>query len=351
MIVTRTTRFGYYARLLILLTSLTIIACSDVPPALKTLDDYRHRIATPQNLELNQLEIPPVQRPPGLREMRVPVPNVSMSLLDSLRLDTCAVGASIVQRNSALGRLESGLRRYHGDLQLIIELKTCLAQLEDTESDLGQRLQTALDSKRMALPLLKQQALVSDDALRHALSPANQSSERLPTETIAESIEALRVVVQLLTFDTAEPSRLIAAERLEQALETLETSNALPYLWRNQHELISGLRQSHALVIDAGSRSGCASKGVPQRAQILRNVFSNYFAAGVQAQVAQLTSHAYRVNPLINELQQHSKQQLFDDYLVNLQGLSSQLTLAIKTHAEHWQQFFQDCDFQPGSIS
>ncbi|HET8816791.1 MAG TPA: DUF3080 family protein [Pseudidiomarina sp.] len=351
MIVTRTTRFGYAIGLLMLFFSLTLSGCSDEPPALKVLVDYRERVATPQNLELPALQIPAVTRPPEPRELRVEVPEVTVSLLDSLRLDTCAAGASIVQRNSALGRLENGFRRYHGDLEIVEQLSECLTSLDNPDSELGQRLQQALAAKRATLPLLKQRAIASDDALRHALTPANQSSADLSNESLAESLDAFQVLLNLLQYTEASNPSLVSADRLEQALETLEQSDALGFLWRNQHEWIYGLEQSHALVNGASARAGCMSAGTPQRAQILRTVFTKYFAAEVQTQVALLTGHAYRVGPLLTELQKHSNQALLVDYLAGLQDLSIELTAAIKTHAEHWQEFFRDCDFQPGSLS
>lgn len=351
MIVTRTTRFGYAFGLLTLLFSLTLSGCSDTPPALNVLVDYRERVATPQDLPLPALQLPAVIRPPEPRKLRVEVPDVTVSLLDSLRLDACAAGASIVQRNSALGRLETGFRRYHGDLEIIDQLNDCLTSLDDPSSELGQRLQQALAAKRETLPLLKQRAIASDDALRHALTPANQSSADLSNESLAESLDAFQVLLNLLQYTEESDQVLISAERLERALETLEQNEALGLLWRNQHEWLHGLEQSHSLVIGSGERSGCLSAGTPQRAQVLRTVFSKYFAAEVQAQVALLTGHAYRVNPLLTELQKHSNQTPLVDYLNELQDLSIQLTAAIKTHAEHWQQFFRDCDFQPGSQS
>lgn len=351
MIVTRTTRFGYSIGAILLLTSILVAGCSDTPPALKTLDDYRTRVANPQELQVPALNIPAVARPPGVRELRVTIPEVTLSLLDSLRLDECAAGASIVQRNSALGRLKSGLRRYHGDLKIVQQLETCLQQLDTPESELGQRLRQALKTKRETLPLLKQQAIASDDALRRALTPANQSSANLSNESLAESIEALSVVLALLEHNGQANHELISSDRLEQALETLEKGDVFGQLWRNQHEWIFGLQQSHHLVNEAGDRAGCASAGTPQRAQVLRTVFTKYFAAQLQPEVAQLTGHAYRINPLIEVLTAHSDQPLLVDYLNSLENLSAALTAEIKTHAQLWQQFFRDCDFQPGSQS
>src|SRR5690606_28401753 len=50
---------------------------------------------------------------------------LQLSLLDSFRLDDCELSSLIANRNSALGRLRTGLRQFHSDRQIATALQAC----------------------------------------------------------------------------------------------------------------------------------------------------------------------------------------------------------------------------------
>ncbi|MDX1706852.1 DUF3080 family protein [Pseudidiomarina sp.] len=337
-------RLGYGGLVL-----LTLSACSGQPELLRQWDDYQQRLANTQNIDTIEVSLPAPKRPPAVRDLRLDIPRVSLSLLDSMRLDACPAGALIAERNSALGRLTDGVSRYYGDIRLIAAMKQCIDQLEaGGRSDLQARLEEAVREKSATMNDARQQAIATDDALRHALTPAATPLPDTSVESFAPALAALEIVVQVLEYrDAGDP--LPNEEQLESALQTLAQSTYLPGFWRALHDQQAYIEQLTPLVNELSQRAGCLSAGTPRRAEILKTIFMSFFAGELQPLLAGFTTQAYQLAPVLQRLRDQSELAPMNTYLDHLQQLPVGLTLVTRTHAQHWQDFFQACDFTPGA--
>lgn len=328
---------------------LTLGACSDQPELLQQWEDYQHRVANAQNTDPVQVSLPRPQRPPAVRELRLDLPRVSLSLLDSMRLDACPAGPLIAERNSALGRLTDGISRYYGDIQLLAAIEQCITQLQHSgATDLLQRLQEAAIAKADNMSAARQQAIATDDALRHALTPAPSPLAATAAESFAPALAALEVVVQVLEYRTSRDP-LPNEEQLEDALQTLAQNTYLPGFWRALHDQHAYISQLTPLVDSLSQRAGCLSAGTPQRAEVLKNIFMSFYAGKLQPLLAGFTTQSYQLAPVLQRLRQESELTPMTIYLEHLHQLPDALTQTTRAHAGHWQQFFADCDFTPGA--
>lgn len=328
-------------------TVLLLGACSDAPEGLETLAQYQQRLSNTQDLPPLEVELAYPQRMPVARELRHEVERLSMSLLDAWRLDECPAGALIAERNSALGRLTDGVLRYYNDLKLLEALRLCV--VETTENTAWQlRLNEAINAKQEQLPLLRQQAIATDDALRHSLSPAATPLASADDARLAPTIAAFDVVLTVFEYrQVGDP--LPDINQLEDALENLQNSSYLPAYWRALHDKQEYLAALAPLLDGVSQRAGCLSKGTPQRAEILRNIFTKFFAGELQPQLAGFVSQGYQVTPVLERLLAQNTHPQLTEYLNHLASLPMQLTTTTRSHAEQWQAFFRDCEFTPGA--
>ncbi len=325
-----------------------LLACSDVPTALAPLHDYQARVANTLERKAVDYQSVPVPQLPDVRDLRVEVPRVSVSLLDSWRLDQCAAGQLIAQRNSALGKLEGGLTRYFFDRRLTQAIASCIEDLElSGETALASRLQKAYTEKLATLPASKKLAIATDDALRHTLRVAATSHKTADDDAFAAALAALDPLLAVLTASTTD-APAIDEPQLEQALEHLHQTDYLPRLWRTLHELDAYLVQLEPLLDNLSTVAGCTSAGRPERAEVLHTVFLKYFIQQVQPQLAGFTRQGYEVNERLQQLAKVTEQAALQDYLQQLQTLTQRLNQRARTHVQPWQDFFTDCGFTPG---
>ncbi|WP_411360218.1 DUF3080 family protein [Pseudidiomarina sp. YC-516-91] len=324
--------------------ALLLSGCSDLPASLKSLNDYQQRVTNTLDQPAVSFTVPNYPRLPASRDLQVEVPRVSISLLDAWRIESCPAAQLIAERNSALGKLSQGVTRYYGDLLLVDAGRECVATLRAEDPNLAERLAAALQQKAATLEAARQQAIASDDALRHALRMGANGLLEADDAVFAEQLAALEQVVYAL--EQSQPQS--DAARVEAALQTIHQSDYLPSLWRTLQEQSAYLAQLATITDNLAERAGCDAPSRPQRAEILHTVFLKFFIGEVQPQLAAVTAQGQRAAVVLQRLQALTSQPLLQDYLAQLQGSVAQLRVATKTHVQPWQNFFTACEFTPG---
>lgn len=329
--------------LAILLSLLLVAGCNPHAELLDDWHDYQQRVAKPQQLSPLSFQFEPAPQLPALRLLRLEMPTVNLSLLDSLRLDNCAVGALIAERNSSLGRLQQGVLRYYHDVQISSALEHCVSALD--HSELRQRLSLIAAEKRASLPLLRAQAILQDNALRNTLNSGKIALNQPDSAQLAPLLAALAVVLQTLVSNDA--SELPPLVSLQEALETLDKSSYSGQLWRGFSEQRQILEQLYPLFDGIDQRAGCHSAGVPERAQILRNVAITIFGGQLQSRLAGYLQQGQAVQPYLQQLQALDAHPLMNAHLQRLMAQPEQLRDAVRNHAQQWQILFNACGFSP----
>lgn len=344
---------GYVTRICArVMLVLVISACSPAPSGLSHLHDYQQRVANTLSREAILYQPQAPQQIPATRELALTIPRLQVSLLDSMRLDTCRAGALIAERNSSLGRLTRGVMRYYHDRQLLDSLHDCAKQLAANEPELAQRVLEQANAKQALMPLLRMQAIISDASLHNLLRTADRALPKAEGEQLAPLLQALNVVLRVLNSDLELPAK----SQLEQALEVLEKSPYFGQLWRALIDNQGYLQQLTPLVLNLSAEAGCLSKGVPERARVLRQVFIARFSGPVQQHISELTRQAQQIAPYLDNLYASSELlqtqpalRNWNNYLRHIAALDDQLIAQTRNHVEYWQQFFTDCKFTPGA--
>lgn len=352
-IVTLKQLIGYaIAMAIAIVVTFALPACSPAPTGLTQLHDYQQRIAN--TLSREPIAYTPKFPPqiPASRDLRLSIPRLQISLLDSIRLDACPAGALIAERNSALGRLREGVLRYYHDRQLLMALKDCASQLEHIEPELSERVREQANAKQAVMPLLRMQAIIADDSIRASLRPADRALPVVDGAQLAPVLQAFNVVLTAINNNAELPSQ----KQLEQALEIVDKSPYIGQLWRSLNDHRFYLLQLQPLVSTLSADAGCLSKGVPERARILRQIFIARFSGPVQQHISGLTRQAQQIEAFFPSLRatpelivEQPNLKAWNDYLRHIAALDDQLIAETRNHVEYWQQFFADCEFSPGA--
>lgn len=324
-------------------TLVALSACSPAPEGLAHLHDYQQRVANTLNQPTISFQPQPRVQTPTARELRLPIARLEISLLDAMRLDACAAGPLIAERNSSLGRLQSGVMRYFHDRQLADALVLCAQQLRSDNPELAQRVQQQAQAKQKLMPQLRTQAITEDSAIRNILNMADRPLARPDSTTLAPLFSALNTVLLVLDNQAQLPTE----EELSAALERLEKDAYVAQLWRALHDNHAYIQQLEPLVSNLSRNAGCLSAGVPKRAQVLRQVFIARFSGPVQRHLNALTHQAAQLEPYVQALD--TPLPAWQTHLRHIVALDDQVKATTRNHVQYWQQFFRDCEFTPGA--
>lgn len=323
-----------------------VSACNPAPTGLHQLHDYQQRVANTLAVEPIVYEPLTALRAPTARDVQLTIPRLQLSLLDSMRLDTCKAGQLIAERNSALGRLEAGIMRYYSDRKLLAALHECGTQLAQDNPDLAARVMKQAEAKSELMPALLLQALSHDKSIRSVISMADRPLAVADSSIFSTRISALNTVLRVIDSDAQLPTEA----ELSTALEQLEKDRYIAQLWRALQENRKYLQQLQPLVAEMSAPAGCLSAGVPNRARVLRQVFISTFSGPVQQHIGQLTRQSRQLTPYLEALARATETaDIWQVHLRQISTLDDQLIEATRNHVEYWQQFFADCNFQPGS--
>jgi len=322
------------------LLCLTLLGCSPAPSVLSPLHSLNERISNTLGIQPASLDYQPrPEQMPPVRSLK-PSGNVSsMNFLTSLRLGHCKAGQLIAERNSSLGRLEDGLMRYQQDIRLLAALNQCAEHPQSLQ--IKQELIAAVDAKAGQEDYDLAVAVATDDALRNALSYGNNALRHVNEQQFTTDLNALKQLANWLT----QPSE---TSELSVWREQLAQSDYLGQLYRSVVQMRLYLTQLEQHFPSLPAAAGCTTKGVPERATVLRNVFLSFFIEQLQPTLAQLTQQYQRLQPVFEQLQQRLPQPELRQYLQQLSKQGDFLTDSSKSFVQPWQQLFKACEFTPG---
>lgn len=331
--------------LVAVIAAVLLSACSQPSDVIENLNRFNQRVANTLNTEPADLSYSPRPSPmPSVRELKPTAERAGMSFLTSLRLSHCRAGHLIAQRNSSLGRLEDGLMRYQDDIAILVALKQCVDQPQSAL--IRHELIQAIADKSQQLDVNKAHAVATDKALRHALTIGNQPLTSIDQSAFISALTALTQITHWL--ERQDTQHRATDSELSVWREHLAQSAYLPRLMRTTVEMYLKLQQLQQQLPPLSKAAGCNSKGVPERAHILRNVFIKFFIAAVQTDLAQLTTQYRQLSPVLLRLARQVPQPALKRYLIELSTYGQRLSHSSKRFVQPWQHVFTDCNFTPG---
>ena len=310
-------------------------------------EDYLSRIARLSRQELPARGPLPLLTYPGARELRLPLPEHRVDLLDYLELRHCGLMELISQRNSALGKLQADSLRLNHELAFIQQARACLEEdaLEDPE--LVKIMSKVVAEKKAALPALYWNVLASSEEIRRFFSQS-------PSANVGDTSAALQSLQQLShTLVAHKQSGAVTPLKLEPLLETLAHNQSGGYLLRRMALSLRELERGNQLLAGIDPQRLCPRNQASTRARRLRNVLDKVWAPKVQQALAQsrrqrqsLADSLEQMNGLLDSPPAPFTR--WRHHYFGPNGVESRMERALERHVTLWQEHLGACGLMPG---
>ena len=310
-------------------------------------EDYLSRIARLSRQELPARGPLPLLTYPGARELRLPLPEHRVDLLDYLELRHCGLMELISQRNSALGKLQADSLRLNHELAFIQQARACLEEdaLEDPE--LVKIMSKVVAEKKAALPALYWNVLANSEEIRRFFSQS-------PSASVGDTSAALQSLQQLShTVIAHKQSGAVTPLNLEPLLETLAHNQSGGYLLRRMALSLRELERGNQLLAGIDPQRLCPRNQASTRARRLRNVLDKVWAPKVQQALAQsrrqrqsLADSLEQMNGLLDSPPAPFTR--WRHHYFGPNGVESRMERALERHVTLWQEHLGACGLMPG---
>lgn len=354
-----TQKLSLRTALLLCFAVILLSACSRTSSS--ALSDYQRRIARLTDSQVIPIELPQFERLPRVQETRSEIPEYTISLVTSQRLNRCRAGQLIADRNSSLGRVQPPHLRLRHEIEMLIALPECLADTDVASPSIATELTAAIAHKQETLPLWKQRLVTAETILRDTLRPGrnvlNPDEMRGAQETLAALDNILYVLAAIDNYlhDPRHTDALVElnlADFWQPSWQVLGQSDFLPRYWRSQQHALGAMRALNQQLAGADQALRCSATRIPVEAEYLHTVMLNFWIAELQPMFARWDGFHQQLTVRLLELQGYYELPAWQDYFEHLVGSNSyaaQLQQEVRIHAEYWQQVLAACQLNPVS--
>lgn len=354
-----TQKLNLRTALLLCVAALMLSACSRTSSS--ALSDYQGRIARLTDSDVVPVELPRFERLPRVQESRSEIPEYTISLVTSQRLNRCRAGQLIADRNSSLGRVQPPHLRVRHEIEMLIALPECLADTDVASPSIAAELAAAISHKQETLPLWTQRLVTAETILRDTLRPGRNLLAPDDMGGAQESLAALdNILYVLAAIDDyiQQPSHtetlgdLNLADFWQPSWQVLGQSDFLPRYWRSQQHALGAMRALNQQLAGAEQALRCSATRTPLEAEYLHTVMLNFWIAELQPMFARWDGFQQQLTVRLRQLQSYYESPAWQDYfdrLVGDQSYAAQLQREVRIHAEYWQQLLAACQLDPVS--
>ncbi|WP_290539501.1 MULTISPECIES: DUF3080 family protein [Alcanivorax] len=310
-------------------------------------EDYLSRIARLTRQDLPARAPLPLLVYPGARELRLPLPEHRVDLLDYLELRHCGLMELISQRNSALGKLQADSLRLSHELAFIQQARTCLEENTLDDPELVKVMSQVVAEKEAALPALYWNVLTASEEVRRFFSQS-------PSASVGDTSTALQSLQRLShTLVEHKQSGAVTPLNLEPLLETLARNQAGGYLLRRMALSLRELERGNRLLEGIDAQRLCPRNQASTRAKRLRNVLDKVWGPKVQKALAEgrrqrqsLADSLEQMNGLLDSAPAPFTR--WEQHYFGPDGVQSRMNRALERHVTLWQEHLGACGLMPG---
>jgi hypothetical protein len=310
-------------------------------------EDYLSRIARLSRQELPARGPLPLLTYPSARELRLPLPEHRVDLLDYLELRHCGLMELISQRNSALGKLQADSLRLNHELAFIQQARACLEEDALEDQELVKIMSKVVAEKKAALPALYWNVLASSEEIRRFFSQS-------PSANVGDTSAALQSLQQLShTLVAHKQSGAVTPLKLEPLLKTLAHNQSGGYLLRRMALSLRELERGNQLLEGIDPQRLCPRNQASTRARRLRNVLDKVWGPRVQQALAEsrrqrqsLADSLEQMNGLLDSPPAAFTR--WHRHYFGHNGVESRMETALERHVTLWQEHLGACGLMPG---
>ncbi|WP_261844605.1 DUF3080 domain-containing protein [Aliamphritea ceti] len=341
----------------------------DTPEAM--LEDYISRLnnVLEQDVTLDLSNIHPTALPRRRLRLIEETP-VRQGLIEVLELRHCDLLPLIAQRNSSLGRVMQPSQKLIYELKFLVLMRQCVAQMKtaNIEPEVREQIDTIWRTKQANLPIVLWNSLYNSDEMEANFSasepplslPSDDPRERQQETARFASVKLSLQHFKQLTLLAEQPKNWPLPEFINDIEDDYLTlySNRFGSRWQRSLLLTTTTLNKGADIIEKRLKIKpfCYSGHRNQKADILMNVFSKFYAGRLQPYVAKvhqqgdvwLAAHEAILQPLQSTLpeamQQYEKHYLDRQYP---DGQWQQYLQALQRHTSAWQKILRQCNMMP----
>lgn len=354
-----------YGTLLLILIFLS--GCGQ-PTAESMLKDYAQRVSNaidhPIELDLAKLDYPSL---PARRDRRLEIEELREGVIDVFRLRHCDLLPLISERNSNLGRVMPPSQRLEYELRFLPAIQQCEQRLlKQVHQDadlipLLARVTEIRQHKEQQLPRVMWNAFYTSPEMEQQFSKSSTAIALDASGHINHIQQVMDPFIQLskAAHTPAMALDLDATESLEKHFEQLYRTE-LGSQWLRSVALLTLSMNAVATGIEERlqQRPICFDKRPNQRASIIANVFTHFYAGQFQPYLARTDQFGQRWGTLQQQLLANlpapeSTQNYFSSIFLkdHPDGLLYEYEQAKLRHISAWQHLLDHCGLQVGNLT
>lgn len=331
---------------------LFLSACSQHQQIETYVQDYAERlesftqikIETPTNLQsLNA---------PIKADLAVEVEQITINLREFHAFNRCPLNQIIAERNTALGKMQLPSSRFIYEQKLLQEFSRCkmllknelaAAQTNTAKKDLHTliaKLEDWESQKQTQLPAVWSNFVSQSNEIFLNLTLAQDFIAAAPNDNFQATRQAWQFIVNSYEAST------LSSNELENHLKELENARLLARMWRTQNYISVHLDAISPVLTTYLQNNRCTTSKQNNDIEIMRNIFTLFFADKIQPLAAELNRYHYQLAPLLEKLIASGRlPHELTDYLNNqiVEGHSIYKN-SMQNHITLWQQIFALCN-------
>ena len=338
-----------------------LAACSDRNSPQGLFDNYLYRLHNSLEIDSKRQTLKSsfneaaaqLPRYPKRTDLRYPIRESTINLIEFLRLSQCDLQRHIGERNSSLGKLQKDSQRFIYDIAFIHLADICIESLA-TDNPLKSVLQTArVDKQDQLFDLLWNASFASEEfAHLFSLSTGFISAER-PAQKPNTLYESLAVLAR--ASNEAEQLQRLEQSKLESSLSVIASRKYMGEIRRSMLLVREGLAAADDFLKQRIEGKALCRQATPNKQfDIVNNVFRKFYIGEVQPYIATVFQQAEASLQLLDTM--FASKSLPNDYQQFWQALyrgeNSEWLLfknSIQIHTENWQQLLKQCGSLPGA--
>lgn len=293
-------------------------------------------------------------RYPRGRERRLPVPEVTGSVLELFRLGRCDIDQLIAERNSILGRHADAATHLAMGGRLARRLERCseeLASAEEGTEELQPRIEALLRQKSEQLTALAWNASLGSQAMADWWSPSADALAPADAAMPGDGLEQL--VFAVAAAEAGDRAR--AGKAFSAAYRQLEQQRYGGAWISAAQASLAALAAAEAMLAAIDTQRLCPQQRPTPKSRVLRTIFQQRYVEAIQPLLAELDRSAQRMREQLEALW-HANGQAppavtrfrAQVWAAEASSLSARLVQRSRAHATAWKRLLDACGFKPG---
>lgn len=311
------------------------------------VDEYRERITRVLDIESEPLNwhVEPINFP-SRRELMLPEPELSIGMLDFLRISQCDLQRLVGERNSALAKVQSGSQRLFYHLSFIELAQKCLDS-GLIEGQLKGALEEAVAAKRNTIPTYIANAFIRSQEVQALFRPFGELNPVEFGQMPATLEQAFEVIAQVHRDALGGSLDDAQSKGYEQALQVIGSSQYVGVLIHQHRQMASAMLQLKGL-LEANGFCVVSSSGAvlltPSKRDALLFILREHYIASVQQAATYLVRQRKQFLELWSMAESGlSESQALELYWQAVHDQFIEFDELLAWHTKYWQAHLQRC--------